>query len=126
MCIGISVGKEDNMEADENLAAADNGSPSEEKSEVLSDFLYEYNDMILHLEPRFANDGEQTEIYWYLDSLTAHLSIPLSQDWSKNCTCQWWNDFSSITIKKRADEEIIEDTIRDKIQKCEVFPLPFL
>ena len=49
------------MEADENLAAADNGSPSEEKSEVLSDFLYEYNDMILHLEPRFANDGEQTK-----------------------------------------------------------------
>ena len=61
MCIGISVGKEDNMEADENLAAADNGSPSEEKSEVLSDFLYEYNDMILHLEPRFANDGDQTK-----------------------------------------------------------------
>ena len=61
MCIGISVGKEDNMEADENLAAADNGSPSEEKSEVLSYFLYEYNDMILHLEPRFANDGEQTK-----------------------------------------------------------------
>ena len=61
MCIGISVGKEDNMEADENLAAADNGSPSEEKSEALSYFLYEYNDMILHLEPRFANNGEQTE-----------------------------------------------------------------
>ena len=33
MCIGISVGKEDNMEADENLAAADNGSPGEEKRE---------------------------------------------------------------------------------------------
>ena len=49
------------MEADENLAAADNGSPSEEKSEALSYFLYEYNDMILHLEPRFANDGEQTK-----------------------------------------------------------------
>ena len=31
MCIGISVGKEDNMEADENLAAADNGSPGEGK-----------------------------------------------------------------------------------------------
>ena len=39
MCIGISVGKEDNMEADENLAAADNGSPGEEKSEALSDFF---------------------------------------------------------------------------------------
>ena len=58
MCIGISVGKEDNIEADENLADADNGSPGEEKSEA---FLYEYNDMILHLEPRFANNGEQTE-----------------------------------------------------------------
>ena len=33
MCIGISVGKEDNIEADENLADADNGSPGEEKSE---------------------------------------------------------------------------------------------
>ena len=49
------------MEADENLAAADNGSPGEGKSEALTDFLYEYNDMILHLEPRFANNGEQTE-----------------------------------------------------------------
>ena len=66
------------MEAYENLATADNGSPGEGKSEALSDFLYEYNDMILHLEPRFANNGEQTE-YWYSDSLTAHLSIPLSQ-----------------------------------------------
>ena len=27
------------MEADENLAAADNGSPGEEKSEALSDFF---------------------------------------------------------------------------------------
>ena len=61
MCIGISVGKEDNMEADENLATADNGSPSEGKSEALTDFSYEYNDMILHLVPRFANNGEQTE-----------------------------------------------------------------
>ena len=40
------------MEADENLATADNGSPSEGKSEALTDFSYEYNDMILHLEPR--------------------------------------------------------------------------
>ena len=67
------------MEADENLATADNGSPSEGKSEALTDFSYEYNDMILHLEPRFANNGEQTELSWYLDSLTAHLSIPRSQ-----------------------------------------------
>ena len=28
------------MEADENLAAADNGSPGEEKSEALSDFFF--------------------------------------------------------------------------------------
>ena len=61
MCIGISVGKEDNMEADENLAAADNGSPGEEKSEALLDFFYDYNDMILQLEPRFVIDDEQTE-----------------------------------------------------------------
>ena len=60
MCIGISVGKEDNMEADENLAAADNGSPGEEKSEALSDFFYDYNGMILQLEPRFVIDDEQT------------------------------------------------------------------
>ena len=59
--MGISVGKEDNMEADENVAAADNGSPGEEKSEALSDFFYDYNDMILQLEPRFAIDDEQTE-----------------------------------------------------------------
>ena len=49
------------MEADENLAAADNGSPSEEKSEALSDFFYDYNDMILQLEPRFVIDDEKTE-----------------------------------------------------------------
>ena len=33
MCIGISVGKEDKLEADDNLADADNGSPGEEESE---------------------------------------------------------------------------------------------
>ena len=49
------------MEADENLAAADNGSPGEEKSEALSDFFYDYNDMILQLEPKFVIDDEQTE-----------------------------------------------------------------
>ena len=49
------------MEADENLAAADNGSPGEEKSEAFFRFFYDYNDMILQLEPRFANDDEQTE-----------------------------------------------------------------
>ena len=48
------------MEADENLAAADNGSPGEEKSEALSDFFYDYNGMILQLEPRFVIDDEQT------------------------------------------------------------------
>ena len=49
------------MEADENLAAADNGSPGEEKSEALLDLFYDYNDMILQLEPRFVTDDEQTE-----------------------------------------------------------------
>ena len=49
------------MEADENLAAADNGSPGEEKSEALSDFFYDYSDMILRFEPRFVNYDEQTE-----------------------------------------------------------------
>ena len=59
--MGISAGKEDNMEADENVAAADNGSPGEEKSEALSDFFYDYNDMILQLEPKFVINDEQTE-----------------------------------------------------------------
>ena len=35
--------------------------PGEEKSEALSDFFYDYNDMILQLEPRFVIDDEQTE-----------------------------------------------------------------
>ena len=38
-CTGISVSKEDNMAADENLAAADNGSPGEKKN-YLSDFFF--------------------------------------------------------------------------------------
>ena len=49
------------MEADENLAAADNGSPGEEKSEALLDFFCDYKDMILQLEPRFVLVDEQTE-----------------------------------------------------------------
>ena len=49
------------MEADENLAAADNGSPGEGKNEALSDFFYDYNDMILRFEPSFVNYDEQTE-----------------------------------------------------------------
>ena len=49
------------MAADKNLAAADNGSPGEEKNEALLDFFYDYNDMVLRFEPRFVNDDEQTE-----------------------------------------------------------------
>ena len=49
------------MEADKNLAAADKGSPGEEKSEALLDLFYDYNDMTLQLEPRFVTDDEQTE-----------------------------------------------------------------
>ena len=51
------------MEADKNLAAADNGSPGEGKNEALSDFFYDYNDMILRFEPSFVNYDEQTEYY---------------------------------------------------------------
>ena len=50
------------MAADENLAAADNGSPGKEKNEALLDFFFnDYNDMILRFEPRFLNYDEQTE-----------------------------------------------------------------
>ena len=49
------------MAADENLAAADNGSPGEEKNEALLDFFNDYNDMVLRFEPRFVNYDEQTE-----------------------------------------------------------------
>ena len=54
-CTGISVSKEDNMAADENLAAADNGSPGEKKNYLSDFFFYDYNNIILQLEPRFMN-----------------------------------------------------------------------
>ena len=49
------------MAADENLAAADNGYPSEKKNKALLVFFYDYNDMILRFEPSFVNYDEQTE-----------------------------------------------------------------
>ena len=43
------------MAADENLAAADNGSPGEKKNYLSDFFFYDYNNIILQLEPRFMN-----------------------------------------------------------------------
>ena len=95
------------MVVDENVAAADNGSPGEKKHRALSEFFHNYNDMILQLEPRFVN--EQTKqsrqssspvINRTITGLEQALLLPA-------------NDGMAIYLsryKNGAHEEILEDT----------------
>ena len=87
------------MEADKNLAAADNGSPGEGKNEALSDFFYDYNDMILRFEPSFVNYDEQTEYYKIIQILRA-LWLTIKPFYMSVCTHGFRSSLISYFIKE--------------------------